>query len=96
MFRASVPSLVNKPEGNAEILFGMRAIAEHNYAISQIAGKYGPAGLETKGAVMAEFRKADKALSDKLKARREAKPEMYGKVQSAESIRAELAKGPPK
>jgi soluble lytic murein transglycosylase-like protein len=93
MFRASVPSLVNKPGGNAEILFGMRAIAEHNYAISQIAGKYGPAGLETKGAVMAEFRKADQALSDKLKARREAKPEMYGKVQSAESIRAELARG---
>jgi hypothetical protein len=93
MFRASVPSLVNKPEGNAEILFGMRAIAEHNYAISQIAGQYGPAGLETKGAVMAEFRKADQALSDKLRARREAKPEMYGKVQSAESIRAELARG---
>jgi hypothetical protein len=95
MFRASVPSLVNKPGGNAEIIFGMRAIAEHNYAISQISGRFN-VDLMDKGAVVAEFRKADKALSDKLKARREAKPEMYGKVQSAESIRAELAKGPPK
>jgi hypothetical protein len=92
MFRASVPSLVNKPGGNAEILFGMRAIAEHNYAISQISGRYG-VDLMDKGAVVAEFRKADQALSDKLKARREAKPEMYGKFQSAESIRAELAQG---
>jgi hypothetical protein len=95
MFRASVPSLVNKPGGNAEILFGMRAIAEHNYTISQISGRYA-VDLKTKGEVVAEFRKADEALRDKLRARREAKPEMYGKVQSAESIRAELAKGPPK
>ena len=92
MFRASVPNLINKPEGNAEIIAGMRAIAQHNYEISQISGRYG-VDLMDKGAVMAEFRKADQALSDKLKARREAKPEMYGKVQSAESIRAELARG---
>jgi soluble lytic murein transglycosylase-like protein len=92
MFRASVPSLVNKPGGNAEILFGMRSIAEHNYAIAQISGRFG-VDLKTKGEVVAEFRKADEALRDKLRARREAKPEMYGKVQSAESIRAELAQG---
>jgi hypothetical protein len=70
----------------------MRAIAQHNYAIAQISGRFG-VDLMDKGAVVAEFRKADQALSDKLKARREAKPEMYGKVQSAESIRAELARG---
>jgi len=92
MFRASVPSLVNKPGGNAEILFGMRAIAQHNYAISQISGRYG-VDLMDKGAVVAEFRKADEALRDTLKARREANPALYGEAQSAESIRAELARG---
>jgi hypothetical protein len=95
MFRASVPNLINKPEGNAEIIAGMRAISQHNYAISQISGRYG-VDLMDKGAVMAEFRKADEALRDTLKARREANPALYGKVQSAESIRAELAQGRPK
>lgn len=39
MFRASVPNLINTPEGNRLIIGTMRAIAQYDVALGQIAGR---------------------------------------------------------
>jgi hypothetical protein len=89
MFRASLPQLVNTPEGNAEIIAGMRAISEYRYELAQIAGDHVARRIENPEAID-QMRAADAKLKATLAARREAAPDMYGKPFDPTAARREL------
>lgn len=89
LFRGALPQLVNTSEGNREIIAGMRAIAGYKQQISQIAGD-AIANRISYGEMTDKMREADTMLSQTLKARREAMPDMYGTPETPDALRKRL------
>ena len=87
LFKASLPAMINTPEGNAEIIAVMRAVAEHNQRVAYIAAEYPTKGYQ---ATASAIQAADRSLAEALRARREANPALYGKVETADEVRARI------